>query len=170
MAFATKVQMEARSRGSVTATTHPALERELEAATVAIQNVCGWHVAPVESKTYSRVARIPSVVFLPAMMIRSVTSARVNGITVDPLAVEVDPMTGETNLYGRIVEVVYTAGWETIPADLEAMVLDMVAASLGGAAEGLAREQAGAVSVTYKEYAESEVGGRLAAYVLGRIP
>lgn len=170
VAFATTEQMSDRSRGAITATSHPALERELEAATQAIRNVCGWHIAPVEEVTYSRRARIPSVVFLTGMKFGPVTAAKVDGRTLDAESVELDPVTGEVNLYGRHVDVTFTCGFETIPADLEALTLDMVSASLGGAAEGLEREQAGAVSVSYKTYAESEVRGRLSAYVVGRIP
>lgn len=170
VAFATAEQMQARSRGAITTTSHPALSRELDAATEAIRNVCGWHIAPAESAVFRRSSRIPSVVFLPGLRITAVTAAKVNGITIPPDQVEVDYRTGETNLYGRILEVTFTSGFDPVPADLEALVLDMVSASLGGAAEGLEREQAGAVSVSYKTYAESEVHGRLKAYMLGRIP
>lgn len=168
--FATPEQMGSRSRGSITSASHPALENELKAATQAIQNVCGWHVAPVESQRFQRSSRIPSVVFLPGMLISAITAVKVNGVTYEPADVEVDYRTGETNLYGRVVDVTFTCGFAEVPADLEALTLDMVAASLGGGAEGLAREQAGAVSVTYREYAQAEVHGKLQAYVLGRIP
>lgn len=168
--FASTTDMDQRSRGAITATSHPYLARELAAATEAIRNACGWHIAPSESVRFRRSARIPSVVFLPGMMITAITAAKVNGVTIAPEDVDVDPMTGETNLYGRVLDVSFTCGWETVPADLEALTLDMVAASLGGGAEGLAREQAGAVSVTYRQYAESELRGRLASYRLGRVP
>lgn len=278
VAFATVEQMEARSRGSVTVSSHPYLARELEAASQAIRNACGWHIAPAQTVPFRRSSRIPSVVFLPGMNITAVTAAKVNGVTVDPAEVTADPDTGETNLYGRIIDVSFTCGYaldeytperlsftfgytvdlsrsgdvvtavvtsngatptaqalaiparfaplgvvrlaeyndptapsfvvtindvpalgalgisltpnaiptgttitlqwvgDPVPgngsavADLSSLVLDMVAASLGGGAEGLAREQAGAVSVTYKQYADSELNGRLSAYRLGWIP
>lgn len=168
VAFATPELMDSRTSGAITVASHPSLARELDAATQAIVNACGWGIR-LASYTYTRRARIPTVVFLPAMQIVSVDTVRVNGVTIDPLTVEVDPGTGETNLYGRSIDVTYTAGFDPIPADLEQLTLDMVAAGLN-TATGLVREQAGAVSLSYKEFAEAELHGRLSAYVIGWIP
>jgi hypothetical protein len=168
VAFATPQQLADRSQGAITVAAYPSVQLELDAATAAIQNACGWPIVR-GAMTFTRRSRIPSIVFLPAMQIVSVESVSVNGVDVDAASVEVDPNTGETNIYGRIVEVAYTAGFDPMPADIVQLTLEMAAIGLGSAT-GLEREQAGAVSLTYKQMAEAELSGRLAAYRLGWIP
>lgn len=170
--FATPEDMESRTLGVITATSHSFLEQELAAATQAIRGHCRWHVATAETLTYRRRGRFVEHVWLPASEIRSIASAVIDGQTIDTAAVEFDEATGWTNLCGRVVDVQFVAGFETVPEDLVTLTLELAAGALGTSL-GLAKEQAGAVSVTY-----TRAGGgltaadesRLVAYRLGRLP
>lgn len=170
MAFATIADMESRSRGAITAATHPFLQQELDAATKTIQTACGWHVAPELPVEFRRVSRIPSIVFLPAKRITGVTAAAVNGYPLDLSQVEVDPQTGETNIYGRVVAVDYTAGFDEVPADLVTLCLDLAE---GGLSQNISREQAGSVAVTYARTSSTLANadrGKLSDYIVAAIP
>lgn len=170
--FATAELMADRTEGEITLATHPYLTRELAAATRAIRGVCGWHVAPTRTIPYQRVGRFPWLCFLPAMQIQSIVSAAVNGVPVDPTLVEFDSDTGQTNLYGRAIHVSYSAGFATVPEDIEALTLELAAGALFASA-GIIREAAGSVQISY-----SRSGGglmpadenRLVPYILGPVP
>lgn len=169
--FATPQDMSDRTEGEITATTHPFLERELAAASRAIREACGWHIAKRETVKVVRLGRYVEPVFLPASQIVSIESVKVNGVARDIETVEFDPMTGETNLRERSYAIEFVAGYEEFPADLVAMTLELAAAGLG-AALGLTREQAGSVVIGYRS---PTIGGdqdraRLAPYALGYIP
>lgn len=143
--FATPTDMADRSNQAITATSHPFLEREIAAATRAIRNECGWHIAKTEALTYKRRGPFAADVWLPAREIKSVELALVDGVQVDD--VEFDPDTGWTSLCGRVIEVNYTAGFADVPADLVTLTLELAAGGVGSPL-GITREQAGGVSVT----------------------
>jgi hypothetical protein len=106
------------------------------------------------------------------MRITAIQLVYVNGVSVDPAFVEVDPDTGETNLYGRAIEVVYTAGHETVPEDLVSLCLELAAGGLG-IATGVTRETAGSLSVTFARKGGTllpEDDDRIAPYRLGSLP
>jgi hypothetical protein len=171
-AFASVSDVEELSQGQITATSHPFLQKELDAAARAIQNECGWHIAPVQELSYERTSRLPSVVFLPATQITEVTSVSLNGVDTDLGFVEFDKLTGETNLYARVVEVVFSAGYATVPEDVKALTCELAAGALG-VALGVRSASAGGVSVSFARSgggltAEDRV--RLAAYRIGWIP
>jgi hypothetical protein len=171
VSFATPAEMAQRSGGVIPAD-HPFLQKELDAASRAIRNECGWHVAPVEQVRFRRRARFPWDVWLPAMQIESVDEVTLNGEVIDVETVEFDSETGWTNMRARVVDVLFTAGFPTVPEDLVTLTLELAAGALGTPL-GISREQAGAVSVTYQR-----VGGgladadrdRLSAYRLGVLP
>lgn len=172
--FASPEDMKNRSQGQITAETHLFLQNELDAATNAIQEYCGWHIAPVQSIELIR--RFPSKehVWLPAMRVTGVTAAKIDGVDLaDRLdEVEFDPVTGWTNLVGRSVAVTFNAGYEAVPADLKLLVLEMSAGALGSPL-GVTREQAGGVSVTLDRVSggltEADYD-RLTPYKIGRLP
>lgn len=174
--FATPQDMADRTQGAITATSHPFLQSELDAATRAIQNYCGWHIAPIEPHTYTHVRPWREHVWIPAMQIRSIDSATVDGQSVAPTDVTFDPDIGWTSLCACSVEVTYTSGFAEIPADLVQLTLALAAGGLG-ASLGQTREQAGGVSITFGRAGgalQTEPGSAdaalLAPYRIGRLP
>lgn len=170
--FATVTQMEQRSQGMITATTHPFLETELKAATRTIRNECRWHVADQGERTFRRVRPFVEDVWLPAMQIDSIVSAVVDGTSLDVSTIRFDPDTGWTSLRGCDVAVTFIAGYEAVPEDLMVLTLELAAGGLGTALN-LAREQAGAVSITYARTSGGLIPAdhdRLTPYKLGWLP
>lgn len=173
--FASAEDMGKRSLGQITATSHPFLEEELKAATSAIREYCGWHIATMQAVKLVR--RFPSCeqLYLPAMQIGGVTAATLDGrvLTADDLAaVEFDPITGWTSLSGRSVSVTFNAGYVSVPADLKLLVLELCAGALGSPL-GITREQAGGVSVTLDRASGALLEHdelRLVPHKLGRLP
>jgi hypothetical protein len=171
VSFASVDDMRDRSRGEITTATHPFLQRELNAATAAIQRECGWHVAPVEERVFRRVSRVPSLVFIPASKILDVTAVRLNGYEIDAESVEFDPETGETNMFARAVELTYVAGHSPVPDDLMLLTLELAAGGVG--ADNILRESAAGVSVTLARTSSSllpDDAPRLAGYRLAWLP
>lgn len=173
--FATPAEMAERSQGAIAAT-HPFVQKELNAATAAIRNYCGWHIAGREQVEYRRNGPFSDAVWLPAMQIVTFDEGEINGATVDTDGVEFDSNTGWTNLCGRKVAVKFTAGFTTVPADLVTLTLELASGALASPL-GVTREQAGGVSVTLARVSgalQVHPGGddvaRLAAYKLGRLP
>lgn len=170
--FATEDDMENRTLGAITATSHPFLPQEIAAAVREIRNHCGWHVAPTEVLTYRREAPWAEDVWLPAMQITAITACVIDGRAIDPATIRFDPDTGWTNLRGCSVHVTYVAGYSDVPEDLVTLALELAAGGLGTSL-GIGREQAGGVSVTYTRAngsVQSSDHGRLAAYTLGTLP
>lgn len=169
--FATAQEMFDRTGGAIPLD-HPFLEKELDAASRAIRNECGWHVAPVEECTFRRVRPFPESVWLPAMRVQSIGAATVDGVVLDTATVEFDPDTGWTNMVGRTVDVTFTAGFVLVPEDLVTLTLELAAGALGSPL-GISREQGGAVAVTYTRTSGQLAAAdrdRLTAYRIGRLP
>jgi len=173
--FATPEQMGQRTQGAIAAT-HPFLAPELAAATQAIRDYCGWHIAPREEKTMRRVGPRPGRVWIPAMAIASIDEVIADGESLDPLGIEFDPDTGWTSLCARSVSMKFTAGFTQVPASLVALTLELAAGALGSPI-GISREQAGGVAVTFTRTSGALLVGpggadvaRLAAYKLGWLP
>lgn len=178
--FASEADMENRSLGEITTSSHPFLANELEAASRNIRNHCRWHIATVEQIDYVRRGPFVKDVWLPAMQIQSITAVTIDGaVWANPTVVDFDPDTGWTNLRGSNVEVKFIAGYSEVPEDLMTLTLTLAARGLGTSL-GFVREQAGTVSVTH-----SQAGFNVAAssallphekadldatYRLGRLP
>ena len=170
--FATPTDMEQRSQGAITATTHPFLQKELNAATRTIREYCGWHIAPAEAITRKNRSAFWDPIWIPAMEITAVTITTLDAVEHVLADDEFDPNTGWTTWSGDRYTLEYTAGFVTVPEDIVTLTLELAAGALG-ASLGLSREQAGGVSVTY-----ARAGGtltpddknRLAAYRIGRLP
>lgn len=179
--FATDADMQQRTQGAITVSSHPFLVSELAAASRLIRNHCGWHIAGKETCRYRRNRRWSDDVWLPAMEVDAVTKVTINGTEWDADrlgSVEFDRDTGWTNLCGKKVDIEFTAGFETIPEDLVTLTLQVAARALGSPL-GLVREQAGTVAVTHSQSGFNIAGGdvllpaeidALAAYKLGRLP
>lgn len=169
--FATAQEMADRSEGAIPVN-HPFLEKELKAATQAIRNACGWHIAKVETLTFERVGPFAEHVWLPAMEISAVGAATVDGTLLVVDSIEFDKMTGWTNICGRRRSVTYTSGYAQVPADLLLLTLELAAGALGSPL-GVSREQAGGVSLTYTRSSgalQPDDHDRLAAYKIGWLP
>ncbi|MGK9222065.1 MULTISPECIES: hypothetical protein [unclassified Microbacterium] len=171
-AFATPDDMQQRSLGAITATSHPFLAKELAAATETIRRECGWHIATRQQVTRRQVRPWLEAVWLPAMEIASIDAVTVDGVVLDVGTVRFDPDTGWTNIRGTDVEVTYTAGFESVPADLVQLTLELAAGGLGSPL-GISREQAGGVSVTLTRASGALTGAdedRIAPYRIGYVP
>lgn len=147
----------------------PAVTAALEAATQAIRNYCGWHIAPLQEVHWVRLFRARELLWLPAMEIKSIVEATIDG---EDVAVAFDPYTGETNARGKHVDIKFMAGFNPVPADLKQLTLELAVGSLVSPM-GVAREQAGAVSVSYSRVSGSFLAddyNRLDVYKLGRLP
>lgn len=169
--FATAQQMADRSQGAIP-TTHPFLAAELKAATRTIRNACGWHIAKAEQLRYRKVRPFSEAVWLPAMQIKSIDSGTIDGATVAATTAGFDPEIGWTALYGRNIDITFTAGYDEVPEDLVTLTLELAAGALGSPL-GISREQAGTVSVTYTRTSGELTAAdhdRLAAYKIGRLP
>lgn len=175
--FAGPSLMEQRSQGAISTTSHPYLERELAAATRDIRDFCRWHVSPRMQVEYKRSGQHSEQVWLPAMQIATIDAVTIDGTTWDATAfagVEFDEDTGWTNLRGRRVVVKYTAGYEEVPGNVEAVTLELAATGLGTSL-GYTREQAGTVMVAFGRAGggideASPQARRLIAYQIGRLP
>jgi hypothetical protein len=170
--FATPTDMGQRSQGAITATTHPFVQQELDAATRTIRNECGWHIATVETLTRKRRSAFWEPIWIPAMEITAVkiiTLDEVENILADD---EFDPDTGWTSWSGDRYTLEYTAGFTTVPEDIVTLTLELAAGALGMSL-GISRAQAGGVSVTYARAGgglTADDKNRLAAYRIGRLP
>lgn len=171
-AFATVEDMRQRTNGLITATSHEFLQKELDAASREIRDYCGWHIATIEELTYSHRSRFHDDVWLPAMRIQSIESATVDGVAwADLSGVEFDAGTGWVNLRGRHVEVIYRAGFETVPESIVSLTLQIAARALGGAM-GIIREQTLGASLTFSGAGDdrSRFESVLAPYRIGYVP
>lgn len=176
--FATTSQMAERTRGAITATSHPFLAQELAAATREIQKYCGWHIAPALDVVAISRSRHWREVWIPAMQISDVTITTLDGVDHVLDADDFDPNTGWTSWSGDRYTLTYTAGYLTVPEDLVSLTLQIAARALG-ATLGAVREQTLASSVTWSATAPGVAGGAvllahekdsLAEYKLGRLP
>lgn len=176
--FATAQQMQQRTKGAITATTHPSLTSELAAATRAIRDACGWHVATLEPLVHRRSGPFARDIWLPAMQIDSIAEAVVDGADVDLTQVRFDPDTGWTNLRGASCAITYAAGFEEVPESLVSLTLQIAARALSSPT-GVTREQIGQHSVSFALTSAQASGGivlldveleQLTPYILGTLP
>ena len=133
---------------------NPSVSLTLAAASQAVRNYCGWHIAP----NYTCKAKRPfaSVISLPALIVTHVTSVKVDGYSV---AVPRWQRFGTIELQGSgcEVEVEYEAGLTGDP--LLAQVVAQVASNSLAAPMGVKEEHAGNVGITYNETGSGIAGG-----------
>ena len=137
-------------------------EKNIEAASMAVRNYCGWHVYPSAAcklaTTYfdGRVTRVGSSVMiqLPARYVTSIESVEIDNKEYDLFVFEPN---GLLKVYGVMeylpeyapVFVEYTAG---LPDELMYSVKELVAHRITHAlasSDGVQSETAGGVSITY---------------------
>lgn len=138
------------------------VENELRAASAAIRNYCGWHIAPSETCEMSssffdkRVSQNGSAVFiqLPARFVSAISSVKINNVEYTSYVFDTN---GLLKVYGvgawlpewAPVVIQYTAGLSEQMADgLKEVVKNRVAHTLT-ATDGVQSETAGGVSITY---------------------
>lgn len=138
----------------------PAAEYALNAASDAIRNACGWHVAPsVACKaTLTPDGRLAK---LPARLVTSIESVTDNGVELTSGQYEArhDGLIRRTCFQafapkwdGLVVE--YTAGFETAPDALVQAVVKVAEMAMTAGA-GVASETAGNVSISYQSEASA---------------
>lgn len=176
--LATAQQMNDRTLGAITATSHPFLETELKAASRLIRNECRWHIAPVVEVVRKVRKRHRHEIWVPAMEITAVRISTHGGVATDLADDEFDPDTGWTAWSGDRYTLTYTAGFAEVPDDLVTLTLQIAARALG-APLGVVREQSLTSSVTWSATAPGVAGGdvlmqheldQLAEYRIGRLP
>jgi len=152
----------------------------LEAASAAIRNECGWHIAPSLECTAQLTAN-GRLAVLPANLVTEISELKENGqeLGAGDFEARADGLIRRTGFknwargWGAI-EVSYMAGYEQTPPEIEAALLRMVEAALS-VPTGVNSESAGGVSISYSTQAagiaSSLIGGMastLAPYRLVR--
>jgi hypothetical protein len=130
-AFATTTDMEQRSQGHITATSHPFLQKELDAASRAIRDECGWHIATAETITRKVRSASRHAIWVPAMQITTVTITTLDDVAHVLPDDQFDPETGWTSWAGDRYTLTYTAGFTAVPEDLVTLTLELAAGALG---------------------------------------
>jgi hypothetical protein len=175
--FATKEQMEERTDGLIPKT-RPFIDTALAAASQAIRNHCGWHIAPVVEHVQYAGGR--DVVFLPTRRIATLVSVVNDGTVLDAGSLDFDEETGQ--VFGprwssrrRGLVITYTHGLNNVPPLIADLTLQIAARALGSPL-GIIREQSLASSITWTATAAGVAGGtvlmehereQLASYTVG---
>lgn len=124
------------------------------AASAAIRNECGWHIAP-EVPCVATLSPRGKVAKLPANLVTEIESVTENGRELGPGEFEArrDGLLRRasfrewTRRWGGLV-VRYTAGYETAP-ELQSIAVSLIEAALN-TPMGIASESAGGVSISYR--------------------
>ena len=131
----------------------------IKAASLALQNYCGWHLFGAEACKISWTIKNRGIIAtgrdlliqLPSRMVTGITSVTINGEATTDYSLQPN---GHLTVYDvsisdrrDLIEVVYTAG--VIDSDaLKELVADMVTLKLAKS-YGVTSEAAGGVSITY---------------------
>ena len=175
--FATAQDMEDRTEG-VIPSSRPFLDVALIAASEAIRNHCGWHIAPVVEQVQYAGGR--GTVFLPTRRLTALLSVVNDGTVLDVGSIDFDEDTGQ--VFGRYwstrrrgLVITYTHGLDDVPEFIKDLTLQVAARALGSPL-GVVREQSLASSITWATTAAGVAGGTvlmeheqemLAAYRVG---
>lgn len=131
----------------------------IKAATLALQNYCGWHLFGAEACKISWTIKNRGIIItgrdlliqLPARMITGITSVTINGEATTDFTYQPNGLLTvyDVSISSRkdLIEVVYTAGVTSSDA-LKELVADMVTLKLAKS-YGVTSEAAGGVSITY---------------------
>jgi hypothetical protein len=162
MAFATPEELSAYTSGLISSS-DPRAQDILDGATQAIQNYCGWSIAPAEDIEVYLDGGTEEL-YLPTLKLNSIDSITVAGEAVTEF--EWSRRTGNVrrtsrvdfpDVYGDIV-VAFNSGYAEVPADLKQIVLQVAAMALSSPT-GATREQAGQVSMQWATTAPGVSGG-----------
>ena len=135
------------------------IEPSIKAASLALQNYCGWHLFGAEACKISWTIKNRGIIStgrdlliqLPARMITGITSVTINGEATTDFTYQPNGLLTvyDVSISSRrdLIEVVYTAGVTSSDA-LKELVADMVTLKLAKS-YGVTSEAAGGVSITY---------------------
>ncbi len=163
VSFATPAELSKFTEGLIS----PTDERSqplLDGATAAIRHLAGWNIAPAEEVAVALDGG-GDVLYLPSLKVNSITSVTVNGEAVSPPDFEWSRRTGNLRLrsgrfpdsWGGVI-VTFNSGYSTVPADLKAITLQMVAIAMSSPT-GATREQAGQVATDWATTGPGVSGG-----------
>ena len=175
--FAKPEDMEARTEGIIPKS-RPFLDEALAAASLAIRNHCGWHIAPVVEQVQYAGGR--DSVFLPTRRLTELVSVVNDGTVLDAGALDFDEDTGQVfgprwSTRRRGLVITYRHGLDEVPSFIQDLTLQVAARALGSPL-GVVREQSLASSITWATTAAGVAGGTvlmeheqeaLAAYRVG---
>lgn len=149
---------------------------DVESASAAVRDRCGWHIAPVRTQTF--VVDEPggrADVFLPTLRLVEITAVKVAGVdlTVDELAALDWSSRGYLSRGGgwrwparrRSVEITVRHGYPEAPASVAAVVLGL-AKRMATTPAGLVRQQVGQRSEEYVRGMHQSDLEALAPYVI----
>lgn len=162
--FATPQELSDHTKGQISPTDQrsPLI---LAGATTAIRNYCGWNIAPAEDLEVTLDGGA-EVLYLPSLKVNSLASLTIDGSPQDLTNFEWSRRTGNVRrkdhcalpeVWGGI-EVAFNSGYDEVPADLKAIVLQVSALALSSPT-GATREQAGQVAVSWGTTAPGVSGG-----------
>jgi len=135
------------------------IEPSIKAASLALQNYCGWHLFGAQACKISWTIKNRGIIItgrdlliqLPARMITGITSVTINGEATTDFTFQPNGLLTvyDVSIGSRrdLIEVVYTAGVTSSDA-LKELVADMVTLKLAKS-YGVTSEAAGGVSITY---------------------
>jgi len=135
------------------------IESSIKAASLALQNYCGWHLFGAQACKISWTIKNRGIIItgrdlliqLPARMITGITSVTINGEATTDFTFQPNGLLTvyDASISSRrdLIEVVYTAGVTSSDA-LKELVADMVTLKLAKS-YGVTSEAAGGVSITY---------------------
>ena len=136
---------------------------ELAKAEAAVRAYCGWHVAPVVTETLVLDGNGATRIVLPSLRVVSVDAVVVDGVTVtDPEWFASGILCGRFSERPRSVEVTLAHGYESLPVELESVLLDMASGDTSGEAP-IASKKLGDFQVNYATSADSSSGASVAA-------
>lgn len=164
MAFATAQELSAYTMGLIPAD-DPRSESLLNGATKAIQNYCGWDIAPAADVTVVLDGAV-DVLYLPSLKVNSITSLTISGTVVDISDLEWSRVTGNVRLRNHMafpdvwgsIEVKFNSGYTEVPEDLKQIVMQVSSIAMSSPT-GATREQAGQVSMQWATTAPGVAGG-----------
>lgn len=135
------------------------IEPSIKAASLALQNYCGWHLFDAQSCKISWTIKNRGIIAtgrdlliqLPTRMLTGITSVTINGDATTDYSFQTNGLLTvyDASVSGRrdVIEVIYTAGVTASDA-LKELVSDMVTLKLAKS-YGVTSEAAGGVSITY---------------------
>lgn len=129
-------------------------EASWAAACEAVRSFCRWHVTPEIAETFTVAGQRGTLVSLPSLRVTSVTSVIDGGTAVLEPDWTPDGLLYTSRSDRRTVVVDVTHGYEDCPADVHAVLLNMVGAAVAVPA-GAERLQSGPHGVTFSTAARS---------------
>lgn len=143
------------------ATTLTATEADrLEQAEALVRSFCGWHIAPSRTETVTVRGRGSKTLLLPSLYVTAVTSVTDDGTLLvddtDYTWSDAGVITHASAFGTELVEVAYSHGYTTPPAEVEAIVQAVAQRAIDNPGS-LIRTQDGPFSDTFSQTGSSQV-------------